>query len=181
MLIIGVRVIFSNIPNCHLYVTYNILLQLLAVFDDVPMLSQLENMILDSSYFDINLFDHISNETLGTNSQHDQASSSQTTYIRQSGTEDRAGGTGHHTQLPDNGHNFLVPKIFKCMYCDKQFYNKPAWRKHHVKHVKQLLRCQCCGRRCFNVSDLRRHYKYYHYYDPREVIMDHRWKLFAIV
>lgn len=145
------------------------------MFDDVPMLSQLENMILDATYLDIDsLFDHISNATHGTNDEHDQAtSSSQQTYIRPPNIEDR---TGDKTQTPQDEHNFLAPKIFKCIYCDKQFYNKIACRKHHVKHVKQLLQCQCCGRRCFNVSDLRRHYKYYHYYDPREVIMDYRWK-----
>lgn len=139
------------------------------------MLSQLENMILEAGYFNIDLFDHISIATLGTNSRN-EASSSQQTYIREPGTED---GTGDNTQTPEDQHNFLVPKIFKCIYCNKQFYNKKACRKHHVKHVKQLLQCQCCGRRCFNVSDLRRHYKYYHFYDPREVIMDHRWKLFS--
>lgn len=144
------------------------------------MLSQLENMILDfPSYFDFDLFDYISNATLGTDSQQD-ASSSQQTYIRPPETEEKTEGdnTPKIEQTPKDEHHFLVPKIFNCMYCNKLIYDKKIWRKHHVKHVRQLLRCQCCGRRCYNVSDLRRHYKYYHYYDPREIIMDHRWKLF---
>ncbi|XP_063990147.1 uncharacterized protein LOC135169255 [Diachasmimorpha longicaudata] len=56
----------------------------------------------------------------------------------------------------EDDKNFLEPKIIECSYCVKIFFNKIAYRRHALKHVK-YYRCGKCNRHFRNWMTHKRH------------------------
>ncbi|CAK9800641.1 hypothetical protein ANTPLA_LOCUS2506 [Anthophora plagiata] len=133
----------------------NIDYELLALFDDVSALSQLETSNLDLSYFEIGLYDEPRSPRIDDR--------------REKKIEDRQAYTKNDHD--EKNHVFAVPKVYNCMYCWKRFYSRTASRRHQVCHAKSQLRCPYCKTRSYSINALRRHFEYFHHCSRRRQIL----------
>lgn len=140
------------------------MLQLLALFDDVPALSQLENNILDPSYFELSLYEETRSVRV------DDRREKKMDDRREKKMDDR------QKDREEKNEVFAVPTVYGCMYCLKRFYSRTASRRHQVCHAKEQLRCPCCRTRSYSIGAVRRHFEYFHHCTRRrQILIETQW------
>jgi DNA-directed RNA polymerase subunit RPC12/RpoP len=128
------------------------MLQILALFDDVAALSQMENILRNSEFCHL-----LDMEPIQTPPKMENCNEIKKNKERRN----NATNTTTPNQDKENAV-FAVPKVYHCMYCDKQFYNQTAVRRHQLNHAKEQLRCPKCRVNSYTSGTLRRHYWYNH-------------------
>lgn len=75
------------------------------------------------------------NKSHGTFSRADRLNKYETTFLSLRRVSDH--------QSSDEAL-FKEPKIFRCEYCPKVFFHRATWRKHVLRHIRTLKRCNRC-------------------------------------
>ena len=151
--------------------------EILALFEDESILSQIENILLNSEMDTFNLFNIPDSETSPPTTgscqeidENDEYRNNEQLQNREHRNNDQYRDREHHNNRPNTTSNqdkdtgiFAKPEVFFCMYCPRRFHNRIALRRHQMKHAKEQLRCPRCRIRSYSYGILRRHYIYFHY------------------
>lgn len=72
-------------------------------------------------------------------------------------------GSPSRTIETDN-HEFArpLPLSLPCLFCPRYFADKTIWRRHSLRHCKNILRCEKCKIRMRSANAIRKHYSYHH-------------------
>ncbi|CAL7945716.1 unnamed protein product [Xylocopa violacea] len=139
---------------------YKIDYELLALFDDVAALSQLEYNTLDLSCLEVSFYDE--SRLAKIEDRRDKKMDDRQPHAK--------------TDHEEKNEVFAVPTVYSCMYCLKRFYSRSACHRHQVCHAKQQLRCPYCKMRSYSANVLRRHFEYFHPCARRkQILIEAQW------